>query len=126
MLFLMNDVVLDLSGMKLSPKMASRRFQSLPFNAVSKLGMELFAQDPLLHVSKPDRARRLATLVIAKAPAINAALFVSPRYGCEPEEVVHRYATIDSDVMARLSSRQDEGMLDTLSTDREVWRRLAA
>ena len=49
MLFLLNDVVLNLSGAKLSPKLAGRRFRALPFNVVSKLGQELYAEDPLLH-----------------------------------------------------------------------------
>ncbi|CAN7487183.1 hypothetical protein LJR164_003306 [Phenylobacterium sp. LjRoot164] len=126
MLFLLNDVVLNLSGAKLSPKMAGRRFRALPFNVVSKLGQELYAEDPLLHFDRPERARRLATLIIAKAPSINAALFVAPAYGCAPEDVSLRYANVDFEVMARLSSRQDQGMLDTVWTDRQVWRRLAA
>ncbi|WP_309643245.1 hypothetical protein [Phenylobacterium sp.] len=126
MLFLLNDVVLNLSGVKLSPQMAARRFQSLPFEAVGKLGRELFAENPLLHLNRQERACRLATLIIAKAPRVNAALFVSPSYGCDPEEVMFRVATLGANVMAGLSHRQDEGLLDTLSTDREVWRRLAA
>lgn len=126
MLFLLNDVVINLSGAKLSPKMAGRRFRALPFNVVSKLGQELYAEEPLLHFDKPERAKRLATLIIAKAPSINAALFVAPAYGCAPEEVALRYANVDFEVMARLSSRQDQGMLDTVWTDRQVWRRLAA
>lgn len=126
MLFLLNDVVLNLSGAKLSPKVASRRFQALPFNVVSKLGQELYAEDPLLHFDRPERAKRLATLIIAKAPSINAALFVAPAYGCAPDEVAMRYANVDFEVMARLSNRQDNGMLDTVWTDRQVWRRLAA
>ncbi len=126
MLFLLNDVVLDLSGVRLSPQMAARRFQSLSFEAVGKLGCELYAENPLLQVSRPERARRLATLIVARAPRVNAALFVSPRYGCEPEEVMFRVATIGAEVMAGLSSRQAQGLLDTVSTDREVWRRLAA
>jgi len=126
MLFLLNDVVLNLSGAKLAPRMASRRFHALPFNIVSKLGQELYAEDPLLHFDRPERAKRLATLIIAKAPAINAALFVAPSYGCAPEDVTLRYANVDFEVMARLSSRQAEGQLDTVWTDRQVWRRLAA
>jgi len=126
MLFLMNDVVLNLSGVRLSPQMAARRFQSLSFEAVGKLGCELFAENPLLHVNRPERACRLATLIIARAPRVNAALFVSPRYGCDAEEVMFRVATIGADTMAGLSTRQAEGLLDTVSTDREVWRRLAA
>ena len=126
MLFLMNDVVLNLSGVRLSPQMAARRFQSLSFEAVGKLGCELFAENPLLHVHRPERACRLATLIVAKAPRVNAALFVAPRYGCDPDEVMFRVATVSFDIMAALSDRQAEGLLDTVSTDREVWRRLAA
>ena len=126
MLFLLNDVVLNLSGMSLSPKLASKRFRELPFNVVSQLGQELYSEDPLLHFDRPERARRLATLIIAKAPAINAALFVAPRYGCAPEEVALRYANVDFEVMARLSKRQDEGQMDAVWIDRQVWRRLAA
>ena len=126
MLFLLNDVVLNLAGAKLSPKVTGKRFKALPFNIVSKLGQELYAEDPLLHFDRPERARRLATLIIAKAPSINAALFVAPSYGCAPEEVAIRYANVDFEVMARLSTRQDEGQLDTVWTDRQVWRRLAA
>ena len=126
MLFLLNDVVLNLSGMSLSPKLASKRFSELPFNVVSQLGQELYSEDPLLHFDRPERARRLATLIIAKAPAINAALFVAPSYGCAPEEVALRYANVDFEVMARLSKRQDEGQMDAVWIDRQVWRRLAA
>lgn len=126
MLFLLNDVVINLSGMSLSPQMAGRRFRALPFNVVSQLGQELYSEEPLLHFDRPERARRLATLIKAKAPAINAALFVAPRYGCTPDEVTLRYANVDFEVMARLSSRQDQGLMDTVWTDRQVWRRLAA
>jgi hypothetical protein len=126
MLFLMNDVVLNLSPPTMMPKAVGRRFQSLPFNIVSKLGQELYSEDPLLHFDRPERARRLATLIISKAPAINAALFVAPHYGCAPEDVALRYANLDFEVMARLSNRQDQGLLDVVWTDRQVWRRLAA
>ena len=126
MLFLMNDVVLNLAGAALPSKVAGKRFTALPFNVVSKLGQELYAADPLLHLDRPERARRLATLIIAKAPAINAALFVAPAYGCAPGEVSIRYANVDFEVMARLSTRQRDGQLDTVWTDRQVWRRLAA
>jgi hypothetical protein len=126
MLFLLNDVVFNLSGMKLSPKLSSRSFKALSFNVVSRLGQELYAEEPLLHFDRPERAKRLSLLIIAKAPSINAALFTSPRYGCSPEEVTIRYANVDFEVMARLSSRQQAGEIDTVWTDRQVWRRLAA
>lgn len=126
MLFLMNDVVLNIEGVKHAPKLSGRRFKALNFNSVSRLGQELYADAPLLHATHPERARRLASLIIAKAPAINAALFISPYRGCAPEEVTMQYCHVDFELMARLVTRQRSGELDTLYTDREVWRRLAA
>ncbi len=126
MLFLMNDVVLNLDSIKLSPNMAGRRFGALTLQAVKRLGQELYAETPLLHLMKPQRAMRLATLVIAKAPTINAALFTAPTFTCKPDDVTVQFASVDFAVMARLSSRQEEGLLDTVWTDNQVWRRLAA
>jgi len=126
MLFLMNDVVLNIDGVKHTPKLAGRRFKALSFNAISRLGQELYSDAPLLHTSHPEKARRLATLIIAKAPAINAALFIAPHRGCAPEEVTMQYCHVDFELMARLVTRQRNGELDTLWTDREVWKRLAA
>lgn len=126
MLFLMNDVVLNLDSIKLSPKMAGRQFSALTMQSVKRLGQELYAETPLLHLMRPQRAMRLATLIIAKAPSINAALFTAPTFGCRPDEVTVQFASVDFPLMARLSSRQDEGLLDTVWTDRQVWRRLAA
>ena len=126
MLFLLNDVILTIEGSKHTPKIAGRRLKALNFNAVSRLGQELYSEEPLLHKVNHERACRLASLVIAKAPAINAALFLAPRRGCSPGEVTMQYCHVDFELMARLVRRQVAGELDTLATDREVWRRLAA
>jgi hypothetical protein len=126
MLFLMNDVVLNIEGAKHAPKISGRRFKALSFNAVSRLGQELYSDAPLLHSTHQERARRLASLIITKAPAINAALFIAPHRGCAPEEVTMQYCHVDFELMARLVTRQRNGELDTLLTDREVWHRLAA
>jgi hypothetical protein len=126
-LFLMNDVVLNVKGSMFAPASLARRFQALPFTFLGTLGCELYAEEPLLHLAHPDRAKRLAALVMAKAPEINAALFIAPGFGCEPEDVTVRWAHISFEVMAHLYSRQqEEGRLSTLVTDRQVWRRLAA
>ena len=37
-----------------------------------------------------------------------------------------QYCHVDFELMARLVTRQRNGELDTLWTDREVWKRLAA
>ena len=126
MLFLMNDVVLNLDGLKMTPRITNRRFRDLPFNAVSRLGQELYAESPLLHHRRPERAKRLGLLIRAKAPAINAALFVAPQVGCDPEEVTMHYVNVDVAMMARLAKRQAEGEMDKIWTDRQVWKRLAA
>jgi len=126
MLFLMNDVVLNLDGLELAPPVAASRFQALSLGFVSKLGQELFAEEPLLQRAAPDRARRLAALITAKAPEINAVLFISPARGCPVEQVQVRYAQIGFEVMGVLYERQQSGALTTLEADRQVWRRMAA
>ena len=126
MLFLMNDVVLNLDSSDLKPAFKDRQFKSLSLNYIGKLGQELFAETPLLHKQDPDRALRLAALIMAKDADINAALFVAPAYDCAPEDVVVRYAGISFDVMAVLYQRQHGAGLSTVEADRQVWRRLAA
>src|SRR3712207_7738631 len=47
-------------------------FRSFP--AIERMGKEMYAQEPLLHRKDPERAARLAMLLAAKQPEINAAL----------------------------------------------------
>jgi len=123
-LFLMNEVVLELDAG--GPRgTTARGFRSLSFNAVLRMGQELYAEHPLLHYAKPERAMRLASLLSAKAPSINGALFIAPRFGCAAEEVTVRLATTPLEVMEDLHARQMSGRLDTVVADRQVWRRLA-
>ena len=124
--FLMNDVVLTLDAPKFAPKALGARFEALSFNAVTRMGQEMYAEDPLLHLTKPDKAKRLAALIRAKAPGINAAQFIATRFDGAAADVMVAYREVGRDVMLRLHSRQEEGELDTLHADRHVWRRLAA
>ncbi len=126
MLFLLNDTVLSVDMGALLPASEARRFEHLGLAFVTKLGQELFSEEPHLVRVAPDRARRLACLIAAAAPDINAALFVAPRQGCRPEEVATRFVSLSMDVMAHLHARAEAGRLDAASADREVWRRLAA
>lgn len=126
MLFLMNEVVLNLAALDLAPPVAARRFAKLNLQFVSQLGAELFSEEPLLQRVAPDRAMRLAALIITKAPEINAALFIAPAKGCPVDQVQSRYASIGFEVMSLLYDRQRHGSLTTLEADRQVWRRLAA
>jgi hypothetical protein len=126
MLFLMNDVVLNLDAAELTPPVSSDRFAMLSLAYVGELGRELYAEEPLLHMKDPERAMRLAALIIAKAPEVNAALFVAPGRGCLVDQVQVRYAQIGIEVMAALLQRQKTGSLTNIEADRQVWRRLAA
>lgn len=126
MLFLMNEVVLNLDALHLAPPMAAQRFAKLNLQFVSQLGAELFSEEPLLQRVAPERAARLAALIVAKAPEINAALFVAPSKGCPIDHVQSRYASLGFEVMGVLYERQRHGALTTLEADRQVWRRLAA
>ena len=126
MLFLMNDAVLSLEGQDSPPPLPAERLRALSLSDVLKLGAELYAEKPLLHHEDPERAKRLALLVAAKAPQVNAALFVAPEKGCAPEAVISRLAELSIDVMAGLQTLKREGGLNPVTADRQVWRRLAA
>jgi hypothetical protein len=126
MLFLLNDVILSLDAAELAPPLAAERFAQVSLNYVAKLGQELYAAEPLLHHKDPEKARRLAALIIAKAPDVNAALFIAPSRGCLVEQVQVRYAQLGLEVMGSLFERQKTGALTNLEADRQVWRRLAA
>lgn len=126
MLFLLNDVVLSFDAADLAPPMAADRFAKLSLAYVGELGKELFAQEPLLHHKDVERAQRLAALIVAKAPDVNAALFIAPGRGCRIEDVQVRYAQLNFEVMGALLQRQKAGALTNLEADRQVWRRLAA
>ncbi|NBB15278.1 hypothetical protein GVN21_07910 [Caulobacter sp. SLTY] len=126
MLFLLNDVVLNLETAQLAQPVATGRFKALSMSFVEKLGRELFSEEPLLHRQHPERARRISSLIVLKQPQINAALFVSPARGCDEGLVQVRYAQISFEVMGLLYERQQHGGLTTVEADRQVWRRLAA
>jgi hypothetical protein len=126
MLFLMNDVVLSFDAADLAPPMTRDRFAALSLGYVSELGKELFSEEPLLHHKDLERAQRLAALILAKAPDVNAALFIAPGRGCLKEDVQVRYAQLSIEVMGALLQRQKAGALTNVEADRQVWRRLAA
>lgn len=126
MYFLLNDAVLSLHGDDLSPYIIGRRFASIGFDYVQTLGQELFSEDPTLQHTHPERAVKLAALILSKQPTINAALFLAPAKGCRPLQVGVRFASLDLAVIATLQRAQNAGELDAVLADKEVWRRLAA
>jgi hypothetical protein len=125
MLFLLNDVLINLDPSD-EPPLEAGRFHALSLPHLLKLGSELFAEEPLLQQTNPERARRLALLIRAKEPEVNAALFVAPAKDCAPGVVVSRVANVSLEVMANLNAHAKTGDLNPVTADREVWRRMAA
>jgi hypothetical protein len=126
LLFLMNDVILNIDPQETSSPLEASRLHALSLAFVVKLGQELYAEHPMLQKTHPEKAARLAILLMSKQPDLNAALFVAPAVGCEPELVATRFCSLSFDIMAVLQSRQNDGSLTAVAADREVWRRLAA
>ena len=126
MYFLLNDVVLTLELQLLTPPMLARRFSALTLDCVEKLGREIFAEEPRLQHRRLERARRLAALIVTKAPEVNAALFVAPARGCRYEQVAVRLASLDVMLLSRLHQEQQSGRLTTALADTLVWAQAAA
>ena len=126
MLFLLNDVILNLGAGVKPPPLDRRAMDALSFNHVVALAQEMFAADPLVHRRDPERAARLALLIHTKQPQVNAALFVAPAVGCSPQAVGARYAGLTIEAMANLYSEHKAGRLTPAVADSHVWRRMAA
>jgi len=126
MLFLLNDQVFCLDGVARDGRLGGLQFRHLSLPAIMRMGQELYAEDPLLQHTRPEQALRLAALISAKAPMINAALFVASAYDGDPHEVTVRFVNAQFEVMADLYSRQRAGTLDAIFADKQIWRRLAA
>ena len=125
MYFLLNDVVLTLELQLLTPPMIARRFSSLTLECVEQLGQEIFAEEPRLQHRRLERARRLAALIVSKAPDVNAALFVAPARGCRFDQVAVRLASLDVSLLARLHVEQQSGRLTPAVADQLVWAQAA-
>jgi hypothetical protein len=126
MLFLLNDVVLNLALQKLAPPLLTDRFAPLTLNCVQMLGAELYSEEPRLQRLAIARAERLAMLIVAKEPQINAALFAAPSKNCGVHKVGVRYASLGPGLLAGLYERQQRGAMTPAIADQEVWGRLAA
>ena len=126
MLFLLNDVVFDLDQTCPVSAVDARRFERLGLDYVVELGCELFSEDPMLHRNDPERARRLAWLIAARSPDVNAALFAAPEAGCPTDLVEPRFCALPEAVMQQLHRRDERGRLDAVAADKAVWNRMAA
>ncbi len=126
MFFLLNDVVLSLEVQLTTPPMEARRISSLSLDQLMRLGREIFAEEPRLQHRAAERARRLASLIVSKAPDLNAALFAAPLRGCSAEEVTVRFVSLDPDLLAQLHQQQQSGRMSAALADQYVWEKAAA
>lgn len=126
MMFLLNDVMIDLDAACPVTPVDARRFERLGFDFVMELGCELFAEDPQLQRNDPARARRLAWLIRLTAPEVNAALFAAPEAACDPALVEPRFCALPTAIMGQLKQREARGQLNAVSADKAVWMRMAA
>lgn len=126
MLFLLNDVILTLDLESLSQPAVAASFKSMTFTQIAQLGREMFSESPRLQHVSHSGPTRLATLIVAKKPEINAALFSAPAAGCKPELVDFRFATLGIELIHNLRSYQEQRALNKVMADYYVWGRLQA
>ncbi|HEY2658469.1 MAG TPA: hypothetical protein VGI79_02025 [Caulobacteraceae bacterium] len=126
MLFLLNDTVLsiDLEALSAAPVVAT--LGSMTFAQITALGCEIFSQSPRLQDISESAPTRLATLIAAKNPDINAALFSAPVANCPPAAVTVRFASLSLDMIHELKSLHDNGRLNKVLVDFHVWGKLRA
>lgn len=126
MLFLLNDAFLEIDPARMPPPLERQQFAALSMDYILQLGRELFAEQPLLHKTDPERARRLCILISLKDPQVNAAQFTSLGSGQPPETVSALLKKLDGTMIKALQVADKDGLLDASSLDQAVWKRLAA
>jgi hypothetical protein len=126
MLFLLNDVVLTIDLEELASPQIVQSLRTMNLNQILHLGREMFAEAPRLQHLAQSGPLRLATLITAKQPDINAALFAAPAVGCAPEAVTCRFASLGIELIHDLKGFQDRHLMNKVLADFHVWGRLRA
>lgn len=126
MLFLLNDTILSLDLEQLSEAPVGASLSAMSFGQVIALGQEMFAGSPRLQHISESGPKRLATLIAAKKPEINAALFSAPALGCAPQAVTVRFATLSIEMIHEMKGLHDQGRLSKVLVDYHVWGKLRA
>ena len=119
----MNDHVLQLDPKGTLAAGRSVDGQRLTFISTLNLGQEMFAKDPDLHRKNPAQAQLLGNLLVAKQPAVNAALFFAPTFNCSPKEVIVRYCQVDYFLLGQLLNLEKQHGHGNWA-NQEVWNKL--
>jgi hypothetical protein len=123
MLFLMNDTILDFGLRAIIPPQEEGRLRLTSYADILNEGARMFRENPKFHLTDPDAAKRLAALIVAKAPQANAALFDTTPKGAGP--MLKPYVvSVSIEVLANLYTEFKTGRLTKDLVDRHVWSRL--
>jgi hypothetical protein len=123
MMFLMNDTILDFSLRAVIPPQEEARLRVTSYADILREGARMFQNKPNFYLTDVEAAKRLAALIVAKAPQANAALFDIAPGGKGP--VVKPYVvSVSIEVLASLYTEFKAGKLTRELVDRRVWSRL--
>jgi hypothetical protein len=124
MLFLVNDLIVELNPESMVHPLDGERFSNLSLDYIAHLGKEMFAADPMAHRHSPERAKRLAYLIHLKAPRTNAVSFsLNPSGGLDGVDV--EYKSLNEMMLGVLYQQQVTGELDTQKIEMAVWNKAA-
>jgi hypothetical protein len=123
MLFLMNDTILDFSLRAVIPPQEEGRLRFTSYADILAEGDRMFREKPNFHLTDREAGRRLAALIVAKAPQANAALFDTTPKGKGPmlKPIV---VSLSIEVLANLYAEFKADRLTRDLVDRRVWSRL--
>jgi hypothetical protein len=124
MLFLLNDTILDFSLRVVISPHEETKLRGLSYADVLSEGARMFREKPAFHRTDPEAAKRLAALIVAKAPAANAALFDTKPTGGGGPTVPPYVVSLSIEVLASLYADFKENRLTRDLVDRRIWSRL--
>lgn len=114
MLYLLNDVVLEVGSTMGTPPRVVGQVGAASVDEILGMVGQAFAKDP--GFAGTERARRAALMLLLKAPTHNAALFVAT-----PQGMKARLASVGHLVLFQLKGQQDKGELTPGEVNARVW-----
>jgi hypothetical protein len=123
MLFLMNDTILDFSLRAVIPPQEEGKLRYTSYADILNEGARMFREKPNFYLTDRNAAKRLAALIVAKAPQANAALFDITPTGKGPA-IKPYVVSISIEVLASLYAEFKADKLTRDLVDRRVWSRL--
>jgi hypothetical protein len=119
----MNDTILDFSLRAVIPPKEEVRVKATSYAEILNEGARMFREKPNFHLTDPEAAKRLAALIVAKAPQANAALFDIKPAGKGPA-LKPFVVSLSIDVLANLYAEAKADRLTRDLVDRLIWSRL--